>query len=108
MLTRIRNANMVKLNQVKVIRTSLTFNIVQILEKEGFIESFEGFGEVYLTDKGFLHKYILVNLKYRGVKQKPCFTYIKRISRPGSRVYVSSKRIDKVLGGIGVAICNNF
>ncbi len=104
MITRIRNSNLVKARKVKVLRTSLTINILTILQKEGFIDSFEESGEVFITEKGFVHKFVFVNLKYKGVKQKPFITNLKRISKPGLRIYVNKENIPKVLGGIGVAI----
>lgn len=85
-------------------RTKLTLNIADILKKEGFIESFEETGDVVLIENGFFHKDILITLKYGGVKQKPYITQLKRISKPGLRVYVNKKNIPKVLGGIGVAV----
>lgn len=104
MITRIRNSNLVKARKVKVLRTSLIVNILSILQREGFIDSFEESGEVFITEKGFIHKFVFVNLKYKGVKQKPFITNLKRISKPGLRMYVNKEGIPKVLGGIGVAI----
>lgn len=104
MLTRIRNASMRKSRTVIVRRTKLTVNIADILKKEGFIESFEEVGNVILVEQGFFHKDILINLKYNGPKQKPYITQLKRISKPGLRVYVNKKNIPRVLGGIGVAV----
>ena len=104
MITRIRNASAIKSPTVKVLRTNLTSNIAQILKNEGFIESFEDSGEVFLKQDGFVHKYISITLKYKGVKQKPYITGLKLISKPGLRVYVGQNNIPKVLGGIGVAI----
>lgn len=104
MITRIRNSNLVKVRKVKVVRTNLIVDILTILQKEGFIESFEESGEVFITDKGFVHKFVFVNLKYKGIKQKPFITNLKRISKPGLRVYVNKENIPKVLGGIGIAI----
>lgn len=106
MLTRIRNANNVKLKTVVIKRTNLTFNIAKILKEEGFIDNFEEFGDVILTEKGFIHKSILLNLKYKGVKQKPYITNLQRISKPGLRTYVNKRSIPRVLGGVGVAICS--
>lgn len=106
MLTRIRNANSMKLKTVVITRTNLTFSIAKILKDEGFIDNFEEFGDVILTEKGFLHRKILLNLKYKGVKQKPYITDLKRISKPGLRVYVNKRAIPRVLGGVGVAICS--
>lgn len=104
MLTRLRNAALVKARKVKVIRTKLNINIAKILKEEGFIESFEEFGETYLTETGFINKYILIMLKYKGVKQKSYITSLKRISKPGFRVYVNHKNIPRVIGGIGIAV----
>lgn len=104
MLTRIRNANMIKSRTVLVVRTNLILSIAQILKREGFIDSFEECGDTLMTEKGFTHKYILLHLKYKGIKQKPYITNLKRISKPGLRVYVNHKNIPLVLGGIGVAI----
>lgn len=104
MLTRLRNGVIVKSRKVDIVRTNLNLNIASILKKEGFIESFEECGETYLTETGFVHKYISVTLKYKGVKQKSYITNLKRVSKPGFRVYVNNKSIPKVLGGIGVAV----
>nr|YP_007517041.2 ribosomal protein S8 [Euglena viridis]AEY70813.2 ribosomal protein S8 [Euglena viridis] len=104
MLTRIRNAILVKSRKVTVMRTNLTLNIANILKNEGFIDSFEEFGEVYLTETGFVYKYISLTLKYKGVKQKSYITKLNRVSKPGYRVYVNHKSIPRVLGGIGVAV----
>lgn len=108
MLTRIRNAILVKSRKVTVIRTSLNLDIANILKNEGFIDSFEEFGEVYLTETGFVHKYISLTLKYKGVKQKSYITKLNRVSKPGYRVYVNHKSIPRVLGGIGVAVFVSF
>ena len=105
MLTRIRNANIVKARNVSVIRTNLNVNIAKILEKEGFIESFEECGEFFLKKKGLTYKYILITLKYKGIKQEPYINGLKHISRPGLRVYASYDKIPKILGGIGVVVC---
>lgn len=104
MLTRIRNAILVKSRSVKVLRTGLTLRISEILKKEGFIESFEESGETFLSQNSISYKYIYINLKYKGVRQIPYITQLKRISKPGLRVYVSCKNIPRVLGGIGIAV----
>ena len=104
MLARIRNANLVKSRSVVILRTKLTLNICQILKQEGFIDSFEEFGDIVFTETGFFHKFISLNLKYKGIKQKPYITCLKRISKPGFRVYVNQNNVPKVLGGIGVAV----
>lgn len=105
MLTRIRNSILVKSRKVEVIRTNLTLSIAEILKKEGFIESYEESGRVFITQKGFVHKYISITLKYKGIKQIPYITKLKRVSKPGLRVYTNYKNIPRVLGGVGVAVC---
>nr|AEW13022.1 ribosomal protein S8 [Strombomonas acuminata] len=104
MLTRIRNSNLTKASKVDVVRTNLNYNVALILKKEGFIEAFEESGEMIMSEKGFTRKFISITLKYKGVKQKPYITGLKRISKPGLRVYVNKKNIPKVLGGIGIAV----
>ena len=96
---------MVKSREVLVVKSNLTLNIVKILKSEGFVDNFEECGDVYMSNTGFTHKYIKITLKYKGIKQKPYITTIKRISRPGFRVYTNYKNIPKVMGGIGVAVC---
>lgn len=106
MLTRLRNSMLVKSHKVDVIRTKLNLNIIRILKNEGFIESFEESGESYpVQDGSSVRKYITITLKYKGKKQVPYITELKRISKPGLRVYVSYKEIPKILGGIGLAVC---
>lgn len=105
MLTRVRNAILIKSNKVNIIRTNITFTIAEILKKEGFIESFEESGGTYFTQNGLVHKFIVITLKYRGIKQVPYITQLKRVSKPGRRVYVSYKQIPKIVGGIGLAVC---
>ena len=104
MITRIRNSILVKSREVLVLRSKLTLNIVEILKEEGFIDNFEECGEVYMSKNGLAHKYISITLKYKGVKQKPYITNLKRISKPGFRVYVGYKNAPRVLGGVGVAV----
>nr|YP_009511102.1 ribosomal protein S8 [Hydropuntia rangiferina]AXI96775.1 ribosomal protein S8 [Hydropuntia rangiferina]UAD87456.1 ribosomal protein S8 [Hydropuntia rangiferina] len=97
MLTRIRNANLAKHQIVQVHSTKMTRNIVQVLQEEGFIHKFEEIGE---SNK----KYLLISLKYKGKRKKPVITSLKRISKPGLRVYANYRELPKVLGGIGIAI----
>jgi small subunit ribosomal protein S8 len=104
MLTRIRNANLVKARKVKIIRNNLICKILFILKKEGFIESFNESDEISQIRKDPLHKYIDVILKFKGINQKPYITKLKRISKPGLRVYVTHNNIPKILGGVGILI----
>ena len=94
MLTRIRNASLVKNSSVSLPLTRLSQQICQILEREGFIESFQRVSNRELT----------VSLKYRGPESKPCITNLRRISKPGLRIYTNHKDIPKILGGMGVII----
>jgi small subunit ribosomal protein S8 len=97
---------LVKSHKVDVIRTKLNLNIAKILKDEGFIESFEESGQSYpVQDGNSVRKYITIKLKYKEKKQVPYITELKRISKPGLRVYVSYKEIPKILGGIGLAVC---
>lgn len=93
LLTRIRNANLVKHQIVEVPFTKMSKAIITILKDEGFIEDFEIFDEE-----------ILICLRYRGKLRKPVISKIKRISKPGLRVYSNSKNLPKVLNNLGIAI----
>ena len=97
MLTRIRNANMVKHQIVQIPSTKMSKSIAGILKEEGFIENFELY-----TEKSF--EYILISLKYKGNQREPVISTIQRISKPGSRVYANSKTLPKVLNNLGIAI----
>jgi small subunit ribosomal protein S8 len=97
MLTRIRNANMVKHQIVQIPTTKMSLAIANILKEEGFIEDFENYEENKL-------KYLLLSLKYSGKSRKPVICTIKRISKPGLRVYSNSKELPKVLDNLGIAI----
>ncbi len=96
MLTRIRNANMVRHSRVEVPASKVKRAMAEILKKEGFVKDCE-----YIADKkqGMLRIY----LKY-GPNQKRIITGLKRISKPGLRVYARKDELPKVLGGLGVAI----
>nr|YP_009511509.1 ribosomal protein S8 [Gracilariopsis mclachlanii]AXI97386.1 ribosomal protein S8 [Gracilariopsis mclachlanii] len=97
LLTRIRNANLAKHKIVQVYATKMTRNIVKVLQDEGFIYKFEEIDEN-------TNQYLLISLKYKGKNNKPVITALKRISKPGLRVYANHKELPKVLGGIGIAI----
>ena len=157
-LTRIRNANLIKSQTVSIPLTRMSKQISKILEKQGFIESFQTptlnkisqekntiktkldtnlepqiqLGEKTEKTVGikklassstkfssntknlFSNKFepkvnsssekIIIYLKYQGLDKKPCITNLKRISKPGLRIYASYKEIPKVLGGMGIAI----
>jgi small subunit ribosomal protein S8 len=97
MLTRIRNANMVKHQIVQIPATKMSKSIAEILKEEGFIENFE----TYIEDK---YSYLLVSLKYKGKSREPVICKIERVSKPGLRVYANSKKLPKVLDDLGIAI----
>ena len=96
MLTRIRNGLVAKHESVDVPASNLKKAIAKILLEEGYIKGFE------LIEDG-IQKNIRIQLKYGPNKQK-VIVGIKRISRPGLRVYARKDEIPKVLGGLGVAI----
>jgi len=96
MLTRIRNANMVGHEKVEIPGSNLKRAIADILKNEGFIRDAE-----FIPDNK--QGVIRVFLKY-GAGQERVITGIKRISKPGLRVYAKSTEIPRVLGGLGIAI----
>jgi small subunit ribosomal protein S8 len=97
MLTRIRNACLVKHQTTNVPSTRMTRNIAKVLKDEGFIADYEETGEG-------VKKYLVVSLKYKGKNRQPIITTMKRVSKPGLRVYSNCKELPRVLGGIGIAI----
>lgn len=97
MLTRIRNATMVKHQIVQIPVTKMSLAIATILKEEGFIEDFENYQE----DK---ENYLLLSLKYKGKSRNSVISKIKRVSKPGLRVYTNSKELPKVLDNLGIAI----
>jgi small subunit ribosomal protein S8 len=97
MLTRIRNATMVKHQIVQVPVTKMSFAIATILKQEGFISDFENYQE---GNKD----YLLLSLKYRGKSRKSVISEIQRVSKPGLRVYKNSDKLPKILDNLGIAI----
>ena len=97
MLTRIRNANLARHQTVDIPSTRMTRSIAHVLREEGFIESFD------LEGEGVQRK-LVIKLKYRGKTRDPIIKNLKRVSRPGLRVYSNRKELPRVLGGIGIAI----
>ena len=96
MLTRIRNASAMKYTSVEVLGSKMTKEIATILTNEGYIEGFE------VIKDGAAEKLVL-NLKYGANKERE-ITGLKRISKPGLRVYVKAEEVPKVLNGLGIAI----
>ena len=96
MLTRIRNANIVRHEIVEIPASNVKREIAEILKREGFIRDAEYIED---TKQGIIR----VFLKY-GPNNERVITGLKRISKPGLRVYAKSNEIPKVLGGLGIAI----
>ena len=97
MLTRIRNANTAKHDTVDVPASKMKIAIANILVDEGYITKYD------LTEDGAA-KIMHITLKYGADKNEKIITGIKRISKPGLRVYAGKDNLPKVLGGLGVAI----
>lgn len=103
MLTRIRNACLVKKTSVIIPHTKTNLEITKKLEKEGFIQGFIQ-DNIYSKTK----KNILIRLKYYNKKgsntKESCITNLQRISKPGLRIYVKVNKIPRVLSGTGILI----
>jgi small subunit ribosomal protein S8 len=97
MLTRIRNAGSVRHATTAIPSTKMTCSIAKVLKDEGFIGDYEEVGEG-------VKKQLVISLKYVGKNRQPLIRHLKRISKPGLRVYKNSKELPRVLGGIGIAI----
>lgn len=96
MLTRIRNANTVKHQTVDVPASKLKIELAKLLKEEGYIADYE------IKDDGKF-KVISITLKY-DASGKPVITKLERISKPGLRHYSKAKNLQKVLGGMGIAV----
>ena len=97
MLTRIRNANTAKHDTVDVPASKMKLAIAEILLKEGYIKSYE----VEVVDKiNTIH----ITLKYGADKNEKVISGLKRISKPGLRIYAGKEELPSVLGGFGIAI----
>ena len=96
MLTRIRNANAMRYNDVSVPASNLKIELARILKEEGYIKN-------YKVVKDDVQGTIEITLKY-GEKKERVITGLKRISKPGLRVYAKSNEIPRVLNGLGIAI----
>ena len=97
MLTRIRNANTAKHDTVDVPASKMKLAIAEILLEEGYIKKYD-----VIEDGNF--KTIHITLKYGADKNEKIISGIKRISKPGLRVYAGKEDMPKVLGGLGIAI----
>jgi small subunit ribosomal protein S8 len=96
MLTRIRNAVMVRHDSVTMPSSKMKLAIASILKEEGFISDYE-------VVRGKPHREIKILLKYQD-RNEPVISGLERVSKPGLRVYVQKKEIPRVYGGLGIAI----
>ena len=96
MLTRIRNANQALHVKVEMPNSGMRREIARILQQEGYIEGFQ-------VARGEVHDTLVVTLKY-GANRERVISGLKRVSKPGRRIYARKDRPHKVLGGMGVAI----
>ncbi len=96
MLTRIRNAVMVRHDLVLIPASRMKLSVARILREEGFISNYE-------VLKGKPHRVIKIYLKYSD-KNQPVLSGLERVSKPGLRVYVGRKETPRVYGGLGIAI----
>jgi small subunit ribosomal protein S8 len=97
MLTRIRNANTARHNTVDIPSSRVKVDIASILVKEGYVKGYE------ILEDG-VKKTMRITLKYGRSKNEKVIAGVKRISKPGLRVYANCEDIPKVLGGLGCAI----
>ena len=97
MLTRIRNGNIAKHDTVDVPSSKMKKAIADILTKEGYVKGYE------VIEDG-IKSTLRISLKYGADKNEKVITGLKRISKPGLRVYASSENVPKVFGGLGTAI----
>jgi small subunit ribosomal protein S8 len=96
MLTRLRNANSAYHDEVTMPHSKLKVHIAEILKREGYVSGFR-------TEQGEQSKTLVVELKY-GPNRERSIAGLRRVSKPGLRVYAKSTNLPKVLGGLGVAI----
>lgn len=96
MLTRIRNAVMVGHPQVKVPHSNMKHQLLKLMQREGFISNFT-------ADTDGVAKDFTINLRYYEDTEEPVITGLRRVSKPGRRIYVGKNEIPRYLGGRGVA-----
>ena len=100
LLTRVRNANQMRYNEVVIPSSNVKLAIVKILKDEGYIEN-------YKVEKNEVQDNIIVTLKY-GKNKERVISGLKRISKPGLRVYAKAEEIPTVLNGLGISIVSPF
>ena len=96
MLTRIRNANQMRYVEVEMPASKIKVEIARILKEQGFISD-------YKVKKNNVQDVLLLNLKY-GAKKERVISGLKRISKPGLRVYAKAEEVPYVLNGLGIAV----
>ena len=96
MLTRLRNGNSAYHDEIVMPHSKVKANIAEILKREGYVEGSR-------TEPGEKHKNLVVELKY-GRNRERSIAGLRRVSKPGLRVYAKSTNLPKVLGGLGIAI----
>lgn len=96
MLTRIRNANMTRKDHVLIPASKLKLEVAKVLKAQGYIQKYD-----LIDDKR--QGQLRIHLRYARERDR-VITGLRRISRPGMRVYVNSKQIPRVLGGLGIAV----
>ena len=96
LLTRLRNANQMRYNEVVVPSSNVKLTIVDILKKEGYIAN-------YKVEKNDVQDNIIITLKY-GANKERVISGLKRISKPGLRVYAKKDEVPTVLNGLGISI----
>lgn len=96
LLTRIRNANQMRYNEVVVPSSKVKMEIIKILKNEGYIAN-------YKVEKGEVQDNTIITLKY-GKNKERVISGLKRISKPGLRVYAKAEEIPTVLNGLGISI----
>jgi len=97
MLTRIRNANVAMLDDVRIPSSNLKKALAGLLQSEGYIN------EYHEEDTGKPYKTLVVELKYSQDRER-VISGLKRVSKPGLRVYSKSSDVPRVLGGLGIAV----
>jgi len=98
MLTRIRNANQALHDRAEMPTSRMKVEIARILKEEGYIRDYE-----VRRDEGLAYDTLVVHLKY-GRNRERIITDLKRVSKPGRRIYAQKDRLPRVLGGMGISI----
>lgn len=97
MLTRIRNANLARKEHVLVPASRLKLEIAKVLKAQGYIQKYD-----LVDDKR--HGQLRIHLRYAGGDRQRIITGLRRVSRPGMRVYTDAKQVPRVMGGLGIAV----